>query len=151
MIEGIISVGWYLILIGVLFLAIETFNPGFFLGVPGTTLIIIGSVSLIVPDIFSSPWLIAIAIVTALVSAGVSVWIYSLIGSGSTKPETTSKDSLIGKTGLVIKDVDSDGISGKVRIENADWSARCKSGTIATGKKVKVVFSEGVHVVVEEC
>ena len=80
-----------------------------------------------------------------------SVWIYSLIGSGSTKPETTSKDSLIGKTGLVIKEVDSDGISGKVRIGNTDWSARSKSGTIATGKKIKVVFSEGVHVVVEEC
>ncbi|MBO7387997.1 MAG: NfeD family protein, partial [Methanomicrobium sp.] len=108
MIEGIISVGWYLILIGVLFLAIETFNPGFFMGVPGTTLIIIGIVSLIVPDIFSSPLLIVIAVITALISAGISVWIYSLIGSGSTKPETTSKDSLIGKTGLVIKEVDSD-------------------------------------------
>ncbi|MBO7388299.1 MAG: NfeD family protein, partial [Methanomicrobium sp.] len=54
-------------------------------------------------------------------------------------------------TGLVIKEVDSDGISGKVRIGNTDWSARSKSGTIATGKKIKVVFSEGVHVVVEEC
>ena len=151
MIEGMLSVGWYLILIGVLFLAIETFNPGFFLGVPGTTLIIIGIVSLIVPDIFSSPLLIVIAVVTAVISAGLSVWIYSVIGSGSTKPETTSKDSLIGKTGTVIKEVDGVSISGKVRIDNADWSARSNSGTIEVGKTVKVVFSEGVHVVVEEC
>ena len=48
-----LALGWLLILIVVILLLIEAFNPGFFLAVPGTTLIIIGAVSLLFPEIFS--------------------------------------------------------------------------------------------------
>jgi membrane-bound ClpP family serine protease len=41
-------------------------------------------------------------------------------------------------------------ISGKVVLGSTEWSARSTGSTIAAGKKVRVVSSEGVHIVVEE-
>ncbi len=41
-------------------------------------------------------------------------------------------------------------ISGKVIIGSTEWSAHSTGGHIPAGKKVKVVSSEGVHIVVEE-
>ncbi|KAF1078479.1 NfeD family protein [Methanogenium sp. MK-MG] len=144
-----LALGWILISIGVILLLVEAFNPGFFLAVPGTTLIIIGAVSLLFPEIFSSSWIILIGIVTALVAAGGSVWLYARITPDKV-PSTISKDSLAGKTGIVTKTVVQDTIKGKVVIDNVDWSARSADGSIAIGKKIRVVKSVGVHVVVEE-
>ena len=144
-----LALGWLLILIGVILLLIEAFNPGFFLAVPGTTLIIIGAVSLLFPEIFSSTWIILIGIVTALVAAGGSVWLYARI-TPDRVPSTISRDSLAGKTGIVTTIVEHENINGKVVIDSVDWSARSAGGSIAVGTKVRVVESVGVHVVVEE-
>jgi membrane-bound ClpP family serine protease len=145
----VLALGWILISIGVILLLVEAFNPGFFLAVPGTTLIIIGAVSMLFPEIFSSTWIVLIGIVTALAAAGGSVWLYARITPDEV-PSTLSKDSLSGKTGMVTATVDEDTIKGKVVIGNVDWSARSAGGSIAVGKKVRVVESVGVHVVVEE-
>lgn len=145
----VFALGWILISIGVILLLVEAFNPGFFLAVPGTTLIIIGAVSLLFPEIFSSTWIILIGIATALIAAGGSVWLYARI-TPDKAPSTISKDSLAGKTGIVTTTVEEDTIKGKVVIDNVDWSARSAGGSIAAGKKVRVVKSVGVHVVVEE-
>jgi len=145
----LLALGWILISIGVILLLVEAFNPGFFLAVPGTTLIIIGAVSLLFPEIFSSTWIILIGIVTALVAAGGSVWLYARITPDKV-PSTISQDSLTGKTGTVTATVEEDSIKGKVVIGNVDWSAQSEGGSIAVGKKVRVVKSVGVHVVVEE-
>jgi len=65
-------------------------------------------------------------------------------------PTTLSRDSLIGKEGQVIADVDATTIKGKVRIGTTDWSAHSNGALIPKGKTVRVVDSEGVHIVVEE-
>ena len=145
----LLALGWILISIGVILLLVEAFNPGFFLAVPGTTLIIIGAASLLFPEIFSSTWIILIGIVTALIAAGGSVWLYARITPDKV-PSTISKDSLAGKTGIVTITVEAETIKGKVVIDNVDWSARSAGGSIAVGKKIRVVKSVGVHVVVEE-
>ncbi|WOF15820.1 NfeD family protein [Methanoplanus sp. FWC-SCC4] len=150
MVVETIAIGWILILIGVILLLAEAFNPGFFIAVPGTTLIIIGCISLLLPELFNSPWIIIIGVLTALMAAGASVWIYSKITPDKGRPFTVSKDSLVGKTGTVIENVESDNIKGKVDIENVDWSARSNAGVIEKGRKVRVVKSEGVHIIVEE-
>ncbi|MBN2734016.1 MAG: NfeD family protein [Methanomicrobiaceae archaeon] len=150
MVTEVIAIGWILIVIGVILLLLEAFNPGFFLAVPGTTLIIIGAISLLFPEIFSSTWIILIGILTALFSAGATVWIYSRITADSGIPYTVSRDSLSGKEGIVIKKIESDNISGKVEINNVEWSAKTPAGIIDKGKKVRVIASEGVHVIVEE-
>ncbi|MBP2132725.1 membrane-bound ClpP family serine protease [Methanomicrobium sp. W14] len=150
MVSEVIAIGWALIVIGVILLLAEAFNPGFFLAVPGTTLIILGAISLLFPEIFSSTWIILIGIITALFSAGASVFIYSRITAESSVPYTTSRDSLVGKTGIATKKIEPDNISGKVEIDNVEWSAKSSENTIGKGKKVRVIASKGVHVIVEE-
>jgi membrane-bound ClpP family serine protease len=65
-------------------------------------------------------------------------------------PTTISRDSLIGREGRVKTRVDATTISGKVLIASTEWSARSTGTEIPPGKKVKVIDSQGVHIVVEE-
>lgn len=147
--EGI-SYGWIVILAGAFFLALEVFSPGFFLLVPATVLIIIGALILLGVDIFNSNLGIIVGISTAIVAAIFTVFIYGRLTPERTKPFTMSMDSLIGKEGLLIKTADENSMNGKVRIEGQVWSARSNSGVIGEGKKVKVISSKGVHIVIEE-
>jgi len=48
------SIGWILIIVGALLLLFEVHNPGFFAAVPGTVMIILGILLLLIIDIFSS-------------------------------------------------------------------------------------------------
>ncbi|NYT06108.1 MAG: NfeD family protein [Methanomicrobiales archaeon] len=146
--EGI-AIGWILVIAGFAMLLIEAYNPGFFIAVPGTVLIILGIFSLIVPGIFSSVWIVVIGVVVATLAAGITVWFYGrLTPDGS--PVTVSRDTLAGKKGQVIASVVPDGISGKVSIDGVTWSARTEKGMLPAGSRVRVVRSEGVHVIVEE-
>jgi membrane-bound ClpP family serine protease len=52
--------------------------------------------------------------------------------------------------GQVKTRVDATTISGKVLIASTEWSARSTGSEIPPGKKVRVVDSRGVHIVVEE-
>ena len=59
-----------------------------------------------------------------------------------------------GAQGRIVGKVDravvNEGVRGKVVIGSTEWSARSTGATIPAGKKVKVVSSQGVHIVVEE-
>ena len=57
--------------------------------------------------------------------------------------------SLVGKKGMVKKKVIPHSLDGKVEIGNSMWSATADK-EIPEGTLVKVVHSEGVHVVVRE-
>ena len=144
-----LSFGWLLILLGTALLLIEAFSPGFFAAVPGTVMILLGVLLLLGIDIFGSAWGVVIGVVIAMVTAGVTIWLYSRITPDGS-PVTISRDSLVGKEGIVLHSTDPDTLSGKVRVAGQDWSARSPSGPIATGKRIRVVRSEGVHVIVEE-
>jgi membrane protein implicated in regulation of membrane protease activity len=149
LVEGI-TVGWMLILLGAVLLLVEVHSPGFFATVPATVMIILGVLLLLGIDIFSSGWGILVGVIAALIAAGVTVWFYSRMTLGVTSPTTVSRDSLAGREGVVTKDTDPVTLSGKVAIASTEWSARSASGTIPAGKRVRVVRSEGVHIVVEE-
>ncbi|MDP3564441.1 MAG: NfeD family protein, partial [Methanoregula sp.] len=82
-------------------------------------------------------------------AAGFTVWMYSKVTTNE-NPTTISRDSLVGMEGQVQKSVDATTISGKVVIGSMEWSARSTGSTIPAGKRVKVVSSQGVHIVVEE-
>jgi membrane-bound ClpP family serine protease len=144
-----ISLGWVLIVLGALLLVIETTNPGFFVAVPGTVMIILGILFVLGVDVFGSTLGVVVGVVTALVAAAVTVWLYSRV-TPQEKPTTISRDSVIGLEGRVVRAVDADSISGKVLIGGIEWSARSASGPLDEGKRVVVVRSEGVHVVVDE-
>jgi membrane protein implicated in regulation of membrane protease activity len=149
MLFGGAELGWLLIVIGALVLLVEAYSPGFFMTVPGTTMVILGILLVLGIDIFSSVWGIVLAVLVALASATVTVWFYSRI-TPDESPTTTSRDSVIGKMGRVTEDVDAHSLAGKVLVEGHLWSAHSSGGSIEKGATVRVVGAEGVHVIVEE-
>jgi membrane-bound ClpP family serine protease len=149
LVEGI-TLGWMLILLGAVLLLVEVHSPGFFATVPATVMIILGTLLLMGIDIFSSGWGVLIGVIAAIVAAGVTVWFYSRMTPDVHFPTTISRDSLVGREGMTTKEIDPVSLSGKVAIASTEWSARSATGTIPPGKRVRVVRSEGVHVVVEE-
>ena len=148
LLEGI-ALGWLLIVVGAALLLVEVHSPGFFAAVPATVLIIIGILLLLGVDIFNSGWGVVIGVVAALCAAVLTVWMYSKI-TPNESPTTISRDTLIGMEGRVTKTVDATTISGKVVIGTTEWSAHSTGAIISTGRQVRVVNSEGVHIVVEE-
>jgi len=149
LLEGM-ALGWLLIVIGAILLLVEVHSPGFFATVPAT---VTDHPRYPAPcwELISSipAGALLIGVVAALCAAGVTVWMYSRI-TPEGSPTTLSRDSLIGKEGQVIADVDATTIKGKVRIGTTDWSAHSNGALIPKGKTVRVVDSEGVHIVVEE-
>lgn len=148
LVEGI-ALGWLLIVLGALLLLVEVHSPGFFATVPATVMIIFGVLLLLGMDIFNSGWGVVIGVAAAIAAAGFTVWMYGRI-TPNDSPTTISRDSLVGKEGRVAKDVDPGSLAGKVLIGTTEWSAHSTGAIIPAGKKVKVVNSEGVHIVVEE-
>ena len=144
-----ISLGWLLIIFGALLLLLEVHSPGFFMTVPATVMIILGVLILLGIDIFESGWGIVIGVAIALGSAVFTVWMYGRITTNES-PTTISRDSLVGKEGRVKILVNPNTLSGKVMIGSTEWSARSTGAVIGVGKKVKIIDSQGVHIVVEE-
>ena len=147
--EGI-ALGWVLIVIGAVLLLIEVYQPGYFIAVPATVLIILGVLLLLGVDILSSPTGLIVGVLAAIAAASVTVWFYSRLTPGKEPPRTLSRDSLVGLEGTVVVPVNPETLAGKVRLGSMEWSARSESGEIPVGRKVIVVRSEGVHVVVKE-
>ncbi|HJJ32570.1 MAG TPA: NfeD family protein [Methanocorpusculum sp.] len=152
MIEVLLSpavLPWILIGVGVVFLIIEAMSPGFFLGVPGTALVALGIFSFFAYDLLLTPVGIIVAVLAAIAAAVVSILIYRKI-SPERKPSTISKDTIIGKKGLMTVEATPDSLTGKVEIEGALWSAKSIGETIPAGTYVIVKESRGVHVIVEK-
>jgi membrane-bound ClpP family serine protease len=144
-----VALGWLLIVFGAMLLLVEVHSPGFFAAVPATVMIALGIMVLLGIDIYNSGWGAIVGVTAAIIAGGVTIWIYSKI-TPDESPTTVSRDSLIGREGIVIKEVDADSLNGKVSVSSADWSAHSTGARIPAGKKVRVVNSEGVHIVVEE-
>ncbi len=142
-----LDIGWAMIIIGLGLFIVEAVHPGFFVAVPGTTLIVLGAVTLLIPE-FAQAYAPAIIVVTTLISSIITITLYRKMAPGQ-MPLTTSMDVLAGKEGIVIKTIKPDSISGKVRIDNQIWSATGDS-VIDEENKVTVISSEGVHVKVKE-
>jgi len=144
-----LSFGWLLIIGGAILLLVEVHSPGFFATVPATVMIFLGILQVAGVDI-SNPWMGGLlGIIVAIGAAGFTVWMYSRI-TPNESPTTISRDSLVGMEGQVKIPINATTISGKVVIGSTEWSAHSTGAPIAAGKKVKVVSSEGVHIVVEE-
>jgi membrane-bound ClpP family serine protease len=144
-----VTFGWLLIIVGAVLLVVEVSSPGFFAAVPATVLIIFGILLVMGMDVFLYPWGIVLAVVVAIIASYITIHIYSKMTPDKV-PTTISRDSVVGMEGNVKVPVNASTLSGKVVIGTTEWSAHSTGGTIAAGKKVKVVASEGVHIVVEE-
>ena len=59
--------------------------------------------------------------------------------------------TVIGKTALVTKDIDTDKGSGQVKVDSDTWSAKdIDNGNIPMGTKVEILKVEGVKVIVKK-
>lgn len=59
--------------------------------------------------------------------------------------------TVIGKTALVTKDIDSDKGTGQVKVDSDTWSAKdIDNGNISMGSKVEIIKVEGVKVIVKK-
>lgn len=143
----VLDIGWVMIVIGLGLLIVEASQPGFFVAVPGTTLIVLGTITLLIPE-FAQDYAPAIIVITAVISSVITIIFYRRVAPGQ-KPLSTSMDVLAGKEGTVVRTTQPNSISGKVRIDNQTWSAT-SDNVIDAGKRVIVISSEGVHVKVKE-
>jgi len=62
---------------------------------------------------------------------------------------TTTPENLVGKSGIVIKKLDPDNFSGKVKVESDTWSAKGDK-VLQPGRKIKVVGHKGINLIVEK-
>ncbi len=142
-----VGLGLTFLVLGIVLLLVEAAAPGFFIGIPATVLIVLGILGLFIPNFFFQPLAPVIAIAVGAPLTYVTILLYQRLAPPS-PPVTTAGGSLIGRFGVVVREVVPDSIRGKVNIENQVWSATA-SAPIPEGSKVKVVGSRGVHVTVE--
>lgn len=138
-----------IIIIGIFLVILEAFIPGFFIAIPGTAIIVFGILSWILGmnKVITSWWGWTIVLLCTAIAAIFTIMLYKKIAPIS-EPETTTSDGLVGKIGIVTRETDPEiPTYGKVRIGSELWSAEA-SRVIPKGRKVKVIGSEGVHLVV---
>lgn len=137
------------IIIGVLLFLWEVSQPGFFIAVPASVLVVLGFVGLITRINLASGWTALIVILVAAPTTLGTIHVYRKMAPPQDAPNTTTGESLVGKQGKVTVDVVQDITSGKVRIEGQIWSARSETDPIIpAGTAIEVVRSQGVHVIV---
>jgi len=67
-----------------------------------------------------------------------------------TKDVAMNSNALIGKSGIVLKDIQGDDKVGQVKVAGEIWSAICKENTqIEKGSKITVLEISGVKLVVK--
>ncbi len=143
------TIGLIMIVAGVVMLIAEASAPGFFIAIPATVILVLGIFGLIAPEEMFFSWVSPfLAVVVAIPMTVVSIYLYQKLAPPET-PTTTVGTSLIGRHGLVIKELNPNDISGKVKIETQEWSATART-VIPVGNEVIVVKSKGVHITVEE-
>jgi len=140
------SIGLVIFVIGVILIIAEAFTPGTFIMVPGIALLIVGALIMAFPGAESSIWTPIIFIAAFVPSFLLAFYMYKHIAPPG-RPTTLSSDSLIGRIGLVKRDIHPGNIRGKVNIENEIWSAT-SDAVIPEGTKVEVIKVQGVKVIV---
>jgi inner membrane protein len=140
---GFSDVTWGLILLGlgVVLYIIETTNPGFFIAIPGTVLLVAGLIMIVSPELFQQPWSWLIIIVVSVIATWASIQVYKRIAPPEKSNTTIGIQNVVGQLGVTQTEVTTE--RGEVRIQGESWRAKAESGAIASGAKVVVVATEG--------
>lgn len=135
-----VELGLLLVGAGLLLYLIEMFNPGFFIAVPGTVLIVVGVVLLFFPQLFDYTLSWLGLIVLAAVTSWVTMRAYRRWAPPETSTTTPSVDNIVGQLGTADEPVT--GTGGHVRVKGELWRARSAS-TIPAGTRIEVIGLDG--------
>ncbi len=141
--------GLTIFLIGLGLLVLELANPGYFIGVAGTTGVIVGLVQMAWTDfIYGYAFSPIVVVIIAALSWWGSIQFYKRFAPPIKPPETLSSDALHGQVGKVVTRVEPDSLKGKVKIGGIVWSAT-SSTVIEEGTEAIVTKVDGVHLILE--
>jgi membrane-bound ClpP family serine protease len=141
------TIGFALVIVGIILLAFELVHPGALLLIPGSILLVAGFLYLFLPNVLLDSYIGPVAIVVvAIVAALIEIPYYRWIAP-THSPLSTTSGGLVGAEGIVIAPVIPNTLKGKVRVRSEVWSAKA-SIPIPEGTKVRVVHGEGVSVTV---
>jgi membrane-bound serine protease (ClpP class) len=128
--------GVALIAISLLLFLLEVKVTSFgLLTVGGLVCFVLGSLMLFdgpIPDMRVS---LGVALPTAVVVAGVTIFLLSRVVQAHRRQVMTGQEGLVGETGKALTDIDA---TGKVLVHGEYWDARSTSGRIDKGTEVRV-------------
>ena len=140
-------IGIALIVLGFFLLFVEATMPGFLIAVPATVVLVFGIILMIDSDIMNGPGGVILLLGVGVVTLVGTLKFYQSLAP-PVDPATGGIIEHIGKTGKIVKTVNDDDFSGKVKIGVEKVRAISKEGEIAIGTKVEVISAEGIHVTV---
>jgi inner membrane protein len=144
------SIGYGMIILGILLAIFEATSPGFFIAVPATILVILGVFALVSPDfsIFTA-WAPIVALVVGIPATIGTVLLYRRMAPPDEAPTTVTATNLVGREGRVTAPILADAPRGKVDIAHQSWSAITRGAVIPIDAKVVVTAVDGVILIVE--
>ena len=135
------------IIIGILLFVVEVFQPGFLIAVPGTVFIVLGILMTFESTLNLSPGaLLVIGLIVGIGSLYGTMTMYQSLAPPDT-PSEMSIESMVGKSGIVTKEVVANDMTGKAKIGREEFRATSESN-IEKGIKVKVTHAEGITLTV---
>ncbi len=146
MVEVTTWIGLDMVLLGMLLVFLEIMNPGFFIAVVGSVLIVLGILVIFMGSAVFAPWGAGLTVAVAILASWGTLAAYRRWAEPDDKPITVSKDSLPGMEGRIEEAITAGG-TGEVRVAGQKWHATA-SIDIAAGTKVRVDEVDGLTLVV---
>lgn len=137
---------WYIwLIIAGLFIIIETFTSGFLIFWFGIGALVSMIISIFIEDIF-------IQTIIFIISSVILIFATKPFVKKFTNSQTisTNINSLIGKTGIVVKEIDNLASVGQVKVNGELWSAKSiDNQIISENTKVEIIKIDGVQLIVK--
>lgn len=137
---------WYIwLIIAGLFIIIETFTSGFLIFWFGIGALVSMIISIFIEDIF-------IQTIIFIISSVILIFTTKPFVKKFTNSQTisTNINSLIGKTGIVVKEIDNLASVGQVKVNGELWSAKSiDNQIISENTKVEIIKIDGVKLIVK--
>lgn len=137
---------WYIwLIIAGLFIIIETFTSGFLIFWFGIGALVSMIISIFIEDIF-------IQTIIFIISSVILIFVTKPFVKKFTNSQTisTNINSLIGKTGIVVKEIDNLASVGQVKVNGELWSAKSiDNQIISENTKVEIIKIDGVKLIVK--
>ena len=141
------AIGIALVVLGFFLLFVEATMPGFLIAVPATVLLVFGLILMVDESVMDGPEGVILLLIVGIGTLVGTLKFYQSLAP-PVDPATGGIVNHIGKIGKIVKTVNADDFSGKVKIGVEKIRAISKEVEIAVGTEVEVIDAEGIHVTV---